>query len=234
VSEPETPSYLVAGCKPWNREVYERSIRQLPGHWHYAGLPEQLATEAVAALDPRCIFFLHWSWKVAPEIVDRYECIAFHMTDLPYGRGGSPLQNLIVRGLRETRLSAFRMSHEIDAGPVYLKEDLSLEGTAREIYERASELSARMVGRIVRQQPQPVPQEGEVVVFKRRTKKDSEIPADLLSREQIYDFIRMLDCEGYPAAFVERGGIRFELRNARLDDGRLEAGVTISPREEKQ
>ena len=62
---------------------------------------------------------------------------------------------------------------------------------------------------------------------------DSEIPADLQSQERIYDFIRMLDCEGYPAAFVERNGFRFELRNSRLDAGRLEAGVTIIPREEK-
>jgi len=234
VSEPEAACYLVAGCKPWNREVYERSIRDLPGRWHYAGSKEQLGAEAVDALHPRYIFFLHWSWKVPQEIVDRHECIAFHMTDLPYGRGGSPLQNLIVRGHRETRLSAFRMSHEIDAGPIYLKEDLCLEGTAREIYERATVLSARMVGRIVRDQPQPVPQEGEVVAFKRRTREDSEIPADLRSPERIYDFIRMLDCEGYPPAFVERHGFRFEFRNARLDDGRLEAGVTVVPREEKR
>ena len=234
MSDLETASYLVAGCKPWNREIYESSIRNFPGRWHFVGTKEQLATESVDALAPRCIFFLHWSWKVAPEIVDRYECIAFHMTDLPYGRGGSPLQNLIVRGLRETRLSAFRMSHEIDAGPVYLKTDLSLEGTAREIYERASDLSARMIGRIVREQPQPVPQAGEVVAFKRRTRKESEIPADLRSRERIYDFIRMLDCEGYPPAFIERNEFRFEFRNARLDDGRLEAEVTLIPREEKR
>ena len=71
------------------------------------------------------------------------------------------------------------------------------------------------------------------MAFRRRTRKESEIPADLRSPEQIYDFIRMLDCEGYPPAFVECDGFRFEFRNARLDDGRLEAGVTIIPREEK-
>ena len=31
------------------------------------------------------------------EIHENYKCIIFHMTDLPFGRGGSPLQNLISR-----------------------------------------------------------------------------------------------------------------------------------------
>jgi len=55
------------------------------------------------------------------------------MTYMPYGRGGSPLQNLIVRGYRHTKLTALRMVEEFDAGPVYLKEDLCLEGNAEEI-----------------------------------------------------------------------------------------------------
>ena len=29
------------------------------------------------------------------KIFENFNCIIFHMTDLPYGRGGSPLQNLI-------------------------------------------------------------------------------------------------------------------------------------------
>ncbi len=41
------------------------------------------------------IFIPHWSYIILPEIYLNYECIVFHMTDLPYGRGGSPLQNLL-------------------------------------------------------------------------------------------------------------------------------------------
>ena len=42
------------------------------------------------------------------------------MTDLPFGRGGSPLQNLIVRGYKETMLSAIKCVGEVDAGPIYI------------------------------------------------------------------------------------------------------------------
>ncbi len=37
-----------------------------------------------------------------------------HMTDVPYGRGGSPLQNLIARGHTSTKLTAMRMTAEVD------------------------------------------------------------------------------------------------------------------------
>ena len=42
------------------------------------------------------------------------------MTDLPYGRGGSPSKS-IIRGLKTTKITAFKCVAEIDAGPVYLK-----------------------------------------------------------------------------------------------------------------
>ncbi len=223
--------YIVCGSKPWNRAVFDRQIRTLPGNWHFFGKREELAPEAVAALRPKALFFLHWSWKVPREITEKYQCINFHMTDVPFGRGGSPLQNLILRSHRSTRLSALRMTDAMDAGPVYLKEDLSLRGPAREILERSSALAAAMIARIVREQPSPIPQEGTVVTFERRTPAQSVIPSGL-TLPQLYDFIRMLDCEGYPPAFLEHGGYRYEFTNAAGGKGSLEARVRIRPAKE--
>ncbi len=62
------------------------------------------------------------------------------MTDLPFGRGGSPLQNLIVRGHKQTKISAIKVVEAMDAGDVYLKEELDLYGTADEIFMRASKI----------------------------------------------------------------------------------------------
>jgi len=149
------------------------------------------------------------------------------MTDVPFGRGGSPLQNLIVRGHRKTTLTALRMAEEFDAGPVYIKEPLSLEGGAEEIYLRAGRASAKMIQRIVREEMTPVSQEGKAVNFKRRTPAESEVrnPASL---EVLYDFIRMLDAEGYPRAFLDYSGMRFEFSRPALYDGRIVADVKIT------
>jgi methionyl-tRNA formyltransferase len=221
-------SYIVLGCKSWNRQVFDEVISRWPGRWTFIGEREWLTVEAVAALRPRMLFFLHWSWKVPEALVANYECVCFHMTEVPYGRGGSPLQNLIVRGHRQTKLTALRMTSEFDAGPVYLREDLSLEGSAEEIYRRATRLSAQCIRRIIDERPSPVPQSGPATVFARRRPEESEIPA-LDGAEPLYDFIRMLDAEGYPRAFLERGGFRFEFDRAQLDQDGLTARVLIKP-----
>jgi methionyl-tRNA formyltransferase len=148
------------------------------------------------------------------------------MTDVPYGIGGSPLQNLIVRGHRETKLTALRMVSELDAGPVYLKQRLCLEGNAEEVFIRATELSAQMIRRIVAEEPQPVPQSGKPTLFKRRKPGESEIP-ELSSLASLHDFIRMLDAEGYPNAFLVHKGFRFEFSRTARYDGRIVADVTI-------
>lgn len=224
--------YIVAGSKPWNRRVFEEVISKLPGKWYFASSPQELTLDGVKKINPRYIFFLHWSWKVPDEIINDYECVCFHMTDVPYGRGGSPLQNLVIRGHRHSKLTALRMTQDIDAGPVYLKEDLCLEGNAEEIYIRAAYLAAEMIKCIIKDQPKPVPQVGEPTVFKRRKPEESEIP-ELDSLQALYDFIRMLDAEGYPHAFIGYRGFLYEFSRAALYDGRIVADVTIRPLKER-
>lgn len=89
--------------------------------FHLITRKEDLTPERLREIAPRTIFFPHWSYLIPPAIHEGWECIIFHMTDLPYGRGGSPLQNLIQRGHRETMLTALRCVAELDAGPIYLK-----------------------------------------------------------------------------------------------------------------
>jgi methionyl-tRNA formyltransferase len=153
------------------------------------------------------------------------------MADVPYGRGGSPLQNLVQRGHRDTKLTALRMVDEMDAGPVYAKEDLSLEGSAEEILIRQSRLSAVMMGRLIVDQPSPTPQTGEPLVFARRKPHESLVPA-VDSLERLHDFLRMLDGEGYPRAFLVHEGFRYEFSRANLYDGRIVADVTVTRVEE--
>ncbi len=198
--------------------------------WRYGGVVVQCPCdlEQVAARgDVRYIFFPFWSYKIPPEIYEDHECVIFHMTDVPYGRGGSPLQNLIVRGHTETVVSAIRCTGEIDAGPVYMKRPMSLHGTAEEILLRAERVIADMIVSVLAGNPQPVPQEGIPVRFKRRTPEQGDIAG--LSLEQVYDHIRMLDGVGYTPAFIEAGGFRFGFTRASQRDGYIKADVEIRP-----
>ncbi len=188
--------------------------------------PSELDFSTLAAFGPRYIFFPHWSWKIPENIYERFECVIFHMTELPFGRGGSPLQNLIVRGIYETQLTALRCVAELDAGPIYMKRPLSLYGTAEEILSRASKLSGEMIESIVREQPTPQTQVGEPTVFRRRTPQDGDLE-ELDELEKVFDYIRMLDADGYPPAFLETEHLRFEFSRASFKSNSVIADVKI-------
>ena len=149
------------------------------------------------------------------------------MTDLPFGRGGSPLQNLISRGIYETKISAALCTAVIDGGPVYMKRPLSLHGTAQEIFTRATEVIEGMIVELVAQEPLPEEQRGEVVTFARRTINDGDL-ANVGSMRQFYDRVRMLDADGYPAAFLQVGQFRLEFSRASLKGESLLADVRIT------
>lgn len=221
-----SPSYLVLASTPWAARVFANRLQSLPGTWNIATRPEEVTPEGLAADPPDMIFSLHWSWRVPTRICETYECICFHMTDVPYGRGGSPLQNLIVRGHAATKLSALRMTPELDAGPVYLKRDLDLSGTAAEIYDRAMDTAADMIEEILAQKPDPIPQQGTPTFFTRRTPDQSDM-SRITSLAGCYDFIRMLDADGYPKAFIDTGTLRLEFSAAEFANDTVTATVTI-------
>lgn len=224
----DAPSYLFASCKDWHMASFNRLCQRSGECWKWVRNPEELRVALIGVV-PRYIFFLHWNWKVSEQVLERHECVCFHMTDLPYGRGGSPLQNLIAEGHRNTYLTALRMVEELDAGPIYLKRPLTLEGTAKEIYMRAGELAEGMIADIIACQPKPKAQQGKVVAFRRRLPEQSQLP-DKGELEQLYDHIRMLDAPGYPPAFIEYGNFRFEFSAARLNGDLLCAHVVLRQR----
>jgi methionyl-tRNA formyltransferase len=134
---------------------------------------------------------------------------------------------LIVRGFTNTKISALKVVNELDAGDIYLKKDLSLNGTAGEIFERADKIIESMIVEIIEHDIKPTPQEGEPYVFKRRKPDESNIE-ELESIKSIYDYIRMLDADGYPHAFIETEYFKYEFTNATLNpDKSIIANVRI-------
>lgn len=222
-----TPFVIIATPHDRNNLLERQLQERLPGY-QVMRLSEryELTVEMLERIRPDFVFFPHWSWLIPEEIHAQFDCVIFHITDLPYGRGGSPLQNLIVRGYKETKLTALKCVSELDAGPIYLKRPLSLVGTAEEILQRASASMEEMIVDIVKNRPAPVPQDGRVIEFSRRQPRDGNL-ASLVEIGQVYDYIRMLDAEGYPPAFIDTGCLHFEFSEANLNEEFVEAKVRI-------
>ena len=213
---------IIATIKTWNIKNAEKLAHTIKDKTNTKIITskKELTIDTIKTLNPEYIFFPHWSWKIPEAIYANYPCIVFHMTDLPFGRGGSPLQNLIVRGYKQTKISAIKVVEAMDAGDVYLKEDLDLYGTADEIFMRASKIVfEKMIPQILKNKIIPKAQQGEITTFKRRRPEESTIEG-LQTLEQLYDHIRMLDGEGYPKAFIETEHFKIELsRASRKPDG---------------
>ncbi|MBN2144540.1 MAG: methionyl-tRNA formyltransferase [Candidatus Aureabacteria bacterium] len=216
---------IIATIKSWNIENAKKFKKQYLSHLNTILITHQNQLDAsiLHELNPSYIFFPHWSWIIPETIFKNHACVIFHMTDLPYGRGGSPLQNLIVRRIKKTKITALKAVRELDAGPVYMKKDLDLRGSATQIYKRASKIIFnKMIPEIIKKNPTPVTQKGKPVFFHRRKPYQSRI-ANLKTLDEIYDHIRMLDAEGYPKAYIENKKVKIYFENAKLRNGILTA-----------
>ncbi len=223
---------VLASSRPGYKKIADRLSSETGERFIYFTSNEELTTRVLNEVKPTYVFFPHWSYIIPEDIYTNFECVMFHMTDLPFGRGGSPLQNLIARGIYETQITAFRCEKGLDTGPIYCKRPLSLYGVAEEIYMRAADIIEDMIKWIIANQPEPVLQQGEGCYFPRRKAEESNI-AELESLQKLYDYIRMLDAEGYPRAFLETKHFRIEFERASLKPDYIKADVTICEKQEE-
>lgn len=212
--------FIIVSEKKWHKDLFLNLKNKFSDKkWIHISKKEDFNYKNLKAINPIKIFIPHWSYIIPSEIYIVFDCIVFHMTDLPYGRGGSPLQNLIIKGHKSTKISAILVKKGIDTGDIYLKKDLSLLGSAKEIFNRSVNVIIDIIKEIIEDDLIPQPQVGEVIEFKRRKPEESNF-SQLNNLEKVYDHIRMLDAEGYPNAFIETESFKFEFFNAKLDNNK--------------
>ena len=219
-------SIIIVSNKEWHRKYVKEIATRTNKDVIYIDNKECITHDYLNKLQPEWVFFPHWSYIIPAEVYENMNCVIFHMTDLPFGRGGSPLQNLKARGIYETKLSALKCTAQLDAGDIYIKQPLSLWGTAEEIYLRAAELTKEMIIQIVKEKPQLHKQQGEPVVFRRRKPSEGDI-GKLKSLSEVFDYIRMLDADTYPPAFLDKNNLHIEFTRASLKEGYILADAKI-------
>lgn len=211
--------------KSWN---FQNAIKlKEQDHEHNIIVTPNITPSQIEKFNPDYIFFPHWSNKIPSEIYEKYICIVFHLTDLPFGRGGSPLQNLIIKGIYKTKITAIRATSGFDSGDIYCQEDIDIsEGNAENILRQVSDIIfSKMIPYILKNKPTPIPQTGQITQFHRRTPEQSNI--NNVKFIGIYDFIRMLDGEGYPSAFIDTENLHITFRKVRKEGAKIKGDFEI-------
>jgi methionyl-tRNA formyltransferase len=144
-----------------------------------------------------------------PEFLSRARAsLCVHESNLPSGKGFSPLTWQIIEGLSDIPINLFYATNEGDAGPVVYRENMSFEG--HELIDEIREIQGLMtVDLCTRFFSEPAPplgieQEGTASYYRRRTPADSELdPQKTLA--ELFDQLRIVDKIRYPAHITFRG-----------------------------
>ena len=162
-------------------------------------------------LEETIVFYLGCGQLVPGEVLARHRHnLVVHESDLPKGRGWSPLSWQILEGRNEVPITLFEAWESVDSGPVYLQKTMSFTGheLVDELRAQQGALTLQLCLEFVDRYPEPVQvareQEGEPTFYPKRGPQDSELDPDKTIREQ-FNLLRVVDNERYPAWFELEG-----------------------------
>jgi methionyl-tRNA formyltransferase len=159
------------------------------------------------------------AFRMLPEVVwnmPRLGTINLHASLLPEYRGAAPINWAIINGDKETGVTTFFLTHDIDTGHIIFqeREPIHANDTAGSLYERLMNKGAALILKTVRaieagEYPAiPQPQPAVIKHAPRIFKETCEINWNT-SGEEIRNFVRGLS--PYPAAWTTINGKNFKI-----------------------
>lgn len=197
---------LCVGYRDWALNIYTELKAQMPEHEFIIFSSEvEFEPYSVENVKPDLILFYGWSSIVPQKLIDDYRCIMLHPSKLPEYRGGSPIQNQIINGVKSSAVTLFLMNQDLDAGPILKQYPLSLEGTLDQIFNDIFLIGYELTKQLLNEGLRPKSQDhSKATYFKRRKPEQSEITLEELSEKPhsyLYNKIRMLD-DPYPSPYI--------------------------------
>ncbi len=144
-----------------------------------------------------------------------------HASDLPAGKGMSPLSWQILEGKNNIKVSLFEAQTALDSGRIYLQKSLNFTGheLLPEMQQSLAALTLELCLKIVNN-PDDIfnnarEQTGTESHYKRRSPVDSQLDPGKNIKEQ-FNLLRIVDNEKYPA-FFKLHGKKYTLKIERAD-----------------
>ena len=188
-------------------------VDELAQEWELAGHAVRIAHRVEQALPADFCFCLSFSRIVSAEVRKQYRhTLVVHESDLPDGRGWAPMTWQILEGKSRIPVTLIEAVDAVDAGPIYLQEWITLDGTELNPEWRLLQAQATqdLCMQWVKAYPAIVdrarPQAGAGSIYARRRLADSRLdPAKTLAEQ--FNLLRVVDNESYPAFFEHAGAL---------------------------
>ena len=171
--------------------------------------------------NPKVVFILSYFSLIQLKELKKYpHNFVVHESDLPQGKWWAPLFWQILEGKNEIPVVLFEAAEELDAGPIYLRDAIILQGN--ELHDEIRSLQAKKTQELCLRllyefgQITPMPQSGLATFYSKRTPAASELD---VSRplQDLFDQLRVASNDNYPACFYHRG-TKYVLKITKQDD----------------
>ena len=196
---------LVDNPNSWAIPYAHELVPQLTENNHQV----ELVPRAEDIMEGDIVFFLSCERIVPTQILTRNKHnLVIHASNLPHGKGWSPLAWQILEGKNEIPITLFEAVEKVDSGPIYFQDVIRLQGHELndEVKEMQGKKTVELALRFVNSYPAVLgrDQEGPESFYPRRTPKDSEADVDNSLRE-LFNQFRVADNKRYPIYFSHMG-----------------------------
>ena len=202
-----TDKILFCAYRDWGIKVFKNFKNKNSCNFVLAKNKDQF-NQMLIKYKPIIIVLLGWSWILKKEIVNDYYVIGIHPSDLPNYAGGSPIQNQIINGISSSKCTLFKVSQDVDKGPILGKKNLSLDGNVKDIFNSIYNASIHLLDDFFCKFPNvnEITQTNKSIKnYKRLKPEDSNLSNKLINKtscENLYNLIRCRT-DPYPNAFIK-------------------------------
>lgn len=185
---------------------------------------DQEVIEALKSNEIDWLFIIGWSQIAKKEILEtpKKGCIGMHPTLLPVGRGRAAIPWAIIKGLKQTGVTMFKLDEGVDTGDIIGQEIIDLDEniTATELYERVNKMHIKLISKywddIVNDRITLVKQdESKATVWPGRKPEDGELFNNMTMDEA--DRLVRAVTHPYPGAFYRDGDKIIRIWSAKVD-----------------
>ena len=209
--------------RDWAKEIYNFLENTFKEHnFIMISSKEEYSEKIIHNENPDLILWYGWSWIIPKKILKKYYSVMLHPSPLPKYRGGSPIQNQIIKGETTSAVTLFKMDGGIDTGDIIYQELFSLEGDLEDIFKHITYIGTDLSVKMLNNFPNLnlTPQDNtKSTYFNRRTPEQSEITLEELrgsTAKDLYNKIRALQ-DPYPNAFIKcKNGTKLYLTKSQL------------------
>ncbi|WP_342600217.1 formyltransferase family protein [Psychrobacillus sp. FSL H8-0483] len=177
------------------------------------------------------LFIIGWSQIAKKELLETpsYGCIGMHPTLLPIGRGRAAIPWAIIKGIKETGVTMFKLDEGVDTGDIIGQGVIELDEntTATKLYKEVDDMHISLMSKywdsIVN---------NDIVLTKQNEVNATEWPGRKPEDGEIFSSLTMDEASKlvravtypYPGAFYNRGNNTYRIWSAKTskDEGVIE------------